>query len=435
MKQLADAQPRDRVGVFLSTLAAILMAATVIRPHFAPVALIALAATGLAVRRQGFWEDVRGTAPGPALLLAAAFCTFAAVSAAWSLDPAHSLKVGITMLATLAGALALPRLFNRMPDALRQRLLFGTLAGYTIGVFLMAIEFIADFPITKAVVTIAPHLAEEWGGTSYIDIINGEIFVRTGLFSRTMFPIAVLLFPVLFVAAMRTSGRRRQVYLYVPILCALVIVPLAGKTAAQLSLILGLLIYLIAYKSTKWAHRLVTAGWIATIVLIVPACLLASRFTFDTTDFKSSHYSSRLQIWSHIGPAYLNNPVLGVGADAMRVAERKRVAALPEPTPEATHPDTRDLRYIPRRHPHNSFLQVWFELGAIGAGLLLAAGLAAITLLRGLPERAKPFALAGTAVAIVYVTVAHSFWQPWFAATLALAFIICRLADDPPETG
>ena len=54
--------------------------------------------------------------------------------------------------------------------------------------------------------------------------------------------------------------------------------------------------------------------------------------------------------------------------------------------------------------------------------------------MRRLPEQAKPFAYAGTAVAIVYLSVAHSLWQPWFAATLALAFILFRLAGEDIES-
>jgi O-antigen ligase len=80
-------------------------------------------------------------------------------------------------------------------------------------------------------------------------------------------------------------------------------------------------------------------------------------------------------------------------------------------------------------HPHNAALQIWVELGFIGAALA-AAVLACV--LRGLYD--LPLAklaprltllTGGAAIALV----GHGAWQGWWAAALGAALVWLRCAE------
>ncbi|MFN3572972.1 MAG: O-antigen ligase family protein [Phenylobacterium sp.] len=77
-----------------------------------------------------------------------------------------------------------------------------------------------------------------------------------------------------------------------------------------------------------------------------------------------------------------------------------------------------------RLHPHNGALQIWLELGLIGAA---AAAVFWASLFHRLERRAPdPGAMAGAAAAVAYLTfaaVSFGVWQEWWLALGALAVV------------
>ena len=85
-------------------------------------------------------------------------------------------------------------------------------------------------------------------------------------------------------------------------------------------------------------------------------------------------------------------------------------------------------------HPHNAGLQVWLELGLVGA--LLLAGLAWVALrgLARLPRIDQTLGLATFSCAFVIASVSYGLWQNQWVATLMMAaalFQVCRPGDSP----
>jgi O-antigen ligase len=118
-------------------------------------------------------------------------------------------------------------------------------------------------------------------------------------------------------------------------------------------------------------------------------------------------WKARLNIWTFATQTFLDNPVRGLGLDSSR--------AFPD---------------LIKLHPHNGALQIWFELGVIGAALgaafwgLLFRRMA----IRAYDERLFPAVCAATAT--VYLTIgALSFglWQEWWICLGALAMAACVL--------
>ena len=90
-----------------------------------------------------------------------------------------------------------------------------------------------------------------------------------------------------------------------------------------------------------------------------------------------------------------------------------------------------------RLHPHNGALQIWLELGLIGAA---AAAVFWASLFHRLERRAPdPGAMAGAAAAVAYLTfaaVSFGVWQEWWLALGALGAVSSlgaqRLAAEAP---
>ncbi len=127
-----------------------------------------------------------------------------------------------------------------------------------------------------------------------------------------------------------------------------------------------------------------------------------------------SHSRDRVDIWQSFGEAIRARPLQGSGFGAS--------AAL------RTHPVAAEVS-APRRvlldvgHPHSAPVQVWTETGAIGALLLLVAGLGCLWRLRGLGPHELAPRLAVFASAFCIACVGHGAWQGWWIAILAAAIV------------
>jgi hypothetical protein len=89
------------------------------------------------------------------------------------------------------------------------------------------------------------------------------------------------------------------------------------------------------------------------------------------------------------------------------------------------------------RHGHNIYLQTWYELGAIGAGLLLAMGLLILSWLGTLARPGQDYAAAAFVCASVMCASSFGMWQAWFIAATMLVVPMLTLGlkwyGDPPR--
>ncbi len=80
-------------------------------------------------------------------------------------------------------------------------------------------------------------------------------------------------------------------------------------------------------------------------------------------------------------------------------------------------------------HPHNASLQIWLELGGLGA---LLTAILVIALWRIIGALTDPAARAGaTAMLLSALTVANlsfGIWQTWWMATLTAAAVLWTVA-------
>jgi O-antigen ligase len=186
----------------------------------------------------------------------------------------------------------------------------------------------------------------------------------------------------------------------------------AGGAAAGLVILLG-----------PWGARL-TGALLALQIFATPWLVLAGLHSglFERLrPFLPRSWEARLDIWSYAATRVLQQPELGWGLDASR-----RIGA-----PVSLH-------------THNGALQIWLELGVVGAALFaLVWTMVFEAVARTAPQDRVGAAVCAGAAGAYFTIGALSFgvWQEWWLALAALTAGVCfallqtrareRMAEPP----
>ena len=208
-----------------------------------------------------------------------------------------------------------------------------------------------------------------------------------------------------------------------------VLISLPGETA-RLATIAGLAAALLSLAAPRLVPRLI--GAILGLAILVMPLLVGLIPKMPTANLPLSAVH-RLVIWDFTVARIAEKPLTGWGLEASRAMPGGR--AQPDTATldrlNITNPAQRAFLANPHvevmpLHPHNGALQLWLELGGIGAllgaVLLLALGYAA-------SRSAVPAVGAGMlASAAVTGMLSFGLWQAWWVASLLLAMVALHLA-------
>lgn len=142
----------------------------------------------------------------------------------------------------------------------------------------------------------------------------------------------------------------------------------------------------------------------AGLVILMPPLELALRVSGLGARLPLS-WSERVGYWNHAVDRIMARPFHGWGLDS-----------------------SRDFSPLIVLHPHNGPLQIWLELGAVGAALAALAWAAGFRTLA--TERSNLSAAGAAASAAVYVLfglVSFGVWQEWWLALGALVLVVHAL--------
>ncbi|HLN24096.1 MAG TPA: O-antigen ligase family protein [Patescibacteria group bacterium] len=224
---------------------------------------------------------------------------------------------------------------------------------------------------------------------------------------------------LLWVAALgqvRFGRPRRAVAL---VLVVLVGVVATHDLAAKLAIVGGVGVWAVA----RLTPRLAAAGLgvlMLTVVLLAPLAALHLPPPRDSIYIswlpRSGHH--RMTIWSFTAQRIAEKPLLGWGLDSSR--------AIPGAKDEIFLIDRAGKLFSEAMlplHPHNAALQIWLELGGIGAGLVaLCLVTLPNSLARGTASRnAKAFGAALLFGGFLIASVSYGVWQSWWLSTVWLA--------------
>jgi exopolysaccharide production protein ExoQ len=335
------------------------------------------------------------TVDWPLAVLAGGFLVLCWASVAWSIVPSRSLHSAIQLTAILLGVVVAGAVWSQ-PDELAAWFLPAMLYACILGALAASLDMRLGEHV-ESLIAARPALASL---TKY---------------NRGLDYLGLIVWPV----AAYAWWRRRLLWL-VALLAAVALalgtgVSLAGRVAFAI----GLAVLLAALALPRLVVAALVAGtvlWGAAVPLILR--LLAARETLLVRHLKPSSVD-RLEIWSYMSDRVAERPLLGWGlssATAVPIRASERASF--------------HLPHVQGVYPHNQWLQLWVEMGVIGAAFGVAAALLILTRVWRLPYVLRPFAVAAVAAAMVVGSVNYELttdsWWAALAVTGALFMILGR---------
>jgi exopolysaccharide production protein ExoQ len=323
-------------------------------------------------------------------LLAAAFATLCWASTLWSIDPAHSLHAALQMTAILLGAMALlagPPLDHETTELLFRTLLIAT----TVGATILAADCLLDYRFQALVAGRPfPGVATKYNrGIDYLVLIAWPQFAY--IVWRRRWRDAVLL------AA-----------------CVVVIVAIGAGLAARAATAIGILVLALAV----WLPRVVAPMLTAGNVVLAASLPFTMRVMADHRMALAPHLKlsglQRLEIWDYMTARVFERPLLGWG-----IAASNAVPITPAEISTYIYQRSQGI------YPHNQWLELWVETGAVGAAIGLAFALLVIVRIQRTAPPVRPFAYAAFASAITVSCVNFEVvTDSWWAALAATAYLL-----------
>lgn len=374
----------------------------------APLIVVAGAlAGGLYRREEGIWPRPQ---MGFVIPLAVVFF-WTGLGLFWSPSVSNSLAT-LGKLCILMGAGAvLVRIAESIPDADREFVRRAMFIGFVVGLVLLVVEARTGAFITQALRGLV--------GRGAMESLAGLNMAASAT--------ALMIWPALRAVPQKYSGFGSLALLLV----AVGAVFLLESQTTKVALVAGAVVFGLA----RFIPNLVVRGLMALMVVgflgapIIPGFLpnpVAPGVIKLDPSFSLSH---RIAIWKFTQERISERPTLGWGLDASRGFQEHYAEAYPE---RYRNSDTDQLLeampYYFRSqplplHPHNGVLQIWLELGVVGA---LSALALALIILRGI--RLRPVRRADAAygaalfvTAVLLLSSAFGIWQSWWVAALWLA--------------
>ncbi|WP_407527389.1 O-antigen ligase family protein [Methylobacterium oryzisoli] len=384
------------IGAFLlAALPACMAAANRSSPLVVGVAGLAFLAAALAAEGRAAGAALLRPLVTPPGLAVLAFLGWCALSLAWTPLPALWWRTASEFLPALAAAYLVARLAPPHLGAVLTPALWLLVA---TGAYVVA-DIAADLIVQRVL------------GLRVADFV----------FNRTAVTILVVMIPLAACAWVR--GRRGLAL--AGLLAGAAAVTQAASAASLLGLAVAAFTYGIARLLPRTGFALAGLGLLVALALSPVEGDLLARAMPEALHQRLAGSSShaRVAIARSFGAAVAEDPWRGAG-----FGTSGRFEAVP--AAERLEPDFRALLAV--GHPHNSFLQVWAELGLVGtclAATVIALGLRALAAWPP-PARAAALALIAGAAAVAFV--GHGAWQGWWIASLGAAVAWLRAMRHSP---
>lgn len=413
-------------GRFVGSALIAMVLAMFAAPRSAPFQLGLILILAIAVMLRDRRNLVTVLRPSVTVMLLVLFCGFAMLSALWARDPTRSFQLALMFAANILAGILLVRWIEGETGERLARLGLGLLMGLALGLAFLVFEMVTGQFLKRILFNLDSFRPDT---DKHFGIRDGEIVrIATYYLNRGMAVMVLLVWPVALIAALWPVKSRRRLMVYGFLITATALTAFSAHETSKLALLLSFAGFALAQVSAKWSWRLLYAGWIVVLVGAVPLALYAHRSGLHEATWLQDSGRARIILWGVTAQRTLDSPILGVGVDSTRDidAELAKTAVKEKGAPFALRTG---------RHAHNVYLQAWFELGAIGAGLMLVAGLVLFRRLYEVPERARPFVFAALIAGVVMAGLSWGLWQPWLAAAYSLMAMLLAIAIRYAETG
>ena len=360
--------------------------------------------------------------PRPPILpsvLTAALVGWMALSAIWAVDPADALHTAVKVGGIMLAGMILLTVAARTDEAQRRNIRSALGTGIAIAMVLLAGEIMADGWLIR--------LFRNDVGMLGVDVL--EDFNNSGAQFALWVWLAIPTIPARWRSAgqwVATAGTlgllgSLEVATYV-VAVALggLCMPVVARAPRRATLGVAVAIaagFLLAPQIPKW--------------LPTPETLMAQELRLPRS------LIHRVAIWQFAAERVDERPWLGWGAHASRHIGIRHAEGLPDSVHAMARSfgsDAERLAYfevnILPLHPHDGMIQLWLELGVLGAVLGACLALTALLATLRLGGSAAHGALVVTAMVIFGMS--FGVWQSWWLATL---WMMAALAAGTRESG
>lgn len=264
---------------------------------------------------------------------------------------------------------------------------------------------------------LRPETLYVWRGETLIAIREMDL-------TRSAVPVVLLMWPACL--ALRSATVKPNAALWQAALGGLggVAVALLGNETAKVAFLASVLVFVAACCSGKWTGRVLTGVWVACCLAVVPTVLAlyhAGMHEVAWLPFSARH---RVVIWANIAEQIMQTPWWGTGAGLK--PDGIVSTALPEEVARTFPPLA--------NHAHSVFLQVWSDLGLVGATAFAIWGVAVLRTFQTWPSQVRSYALATFTAAMVMAGTSYGLWQHWFVAAYVLMVLALAYALRANET-
>jgi len=341
------------------------------------------------------------------------FLIWCLISIFWSSEPYVSFRKWIELFASV---LLSAILICYLPEYLKKKHFRWFLAMIALSCFIILLELQTGLFFRKS--------------------IKGEVF--TYIFNRPALTLVFLSIPILTNwkrAIAVLTGKSKEKWLWflattAGLIC--VVLGIADSGAA----VLGGLTAFCAYCFIRFFPKTALGASVGLLIFLFTLAPFTG-FLFDTllpekafSILENAHARERVDIWKSFGKVTLEQPILGAGLDMSKFAEKDSGSynlSLNASEKEALN----------MGHPHNAVLQIWYELGMVGAFLFLTICLIIVKHIWKTQTQFRAGEYAYFCAAIFVSASAHGFWQSWWIVTVAsgIVWFIALARTHPLHTG
>lgn len=370
----------------------------------------------------------------------AGFAGYLFLNSLWSLTTPAALGKSVFVLLIILIGLLISRALARQPREVLERAAHYAVIGCVIGTLLACFEFSTDHYLARMLYTAFPSIR---GGDKTLDVlvtINGKLVnlpqsefqkhydntiirVSSAALNRNLSLLLLLFWPALFLANHHTNQKLAPFFAGIISVAAAVSIFIGHSQTAQIALILSTAAFFFVRYFPSLSHKAILSAWCIAVILALPLAAAPYKYGLHKSEWITASFRDRMIIWDTTVEQAKKTPWFGIGIRSTRVLSKemkKTQVKLPG-------------HIAPRRlglHTHNQFLQVWFELGAIGAVLLLVIGIGLLNGIRRMSDQVKPYTYAAFVAACLVAAFGWGLWQTWLLSGYGLSVILVRFASE-----
>lgn len=357
------------------------------------------------------------------------FLAVVLVACSWSVDPKEAIEKVLWLTVIGLVVLVLSHHAAIWSDPVVKAMVQGFAIGLAAASVYIFIETVTHRGLTWKIHTWFPSLREGYE-KHYPLNKHGQIRnVTHAVINRATFVWSAMLWPALL--ALTTVFERRWRYILGAVfgITAVSVVAMSTHQSSQLSIVASALVFLLAIAAPRLTRGLLAALVCALFALIVPFSIYAQRSGWPADETMHPTARVRLIYWGYTAEQVLKNPILGVGTHATEALDKAR-------TPDSlVHPKGYAKPLRTNAHPHNSYLQLWYETGFLGVAAMLTLMLTLLWQTAALPLHIQRYALAYFSLVTLITLPSFGLWQTWFQAIVGFSILALIVASRTARPG